>query len=236
MDTKKREMDRKAEVDRMGADARMASGQGGGGGKVGNVNAENDQKHLIQQAFSNLSLKDKLAINMIVKKQQQGGGAGGGRGGGGRGAGGRGGRGGRGGGLGGKVPKHQKMAAKVMGNTASYIEGSIMERDDEDDDGGSSSQASSQRREDELEVKSLREENLEYLSDGDDNSVNSVDVSSVFSESDRESLDIAMSLMNDSDLQTLQDDSARIQGNVKAWMLRRNYQTLREATVHLKNR
>jgi hypothetical protein len=85
-----------------------------------------------------------------------------------------------------------------------------------------------------LEVGSLKEENLSYLEDKDDNSVNSVDVSSVFSESDRESLDIAMSLMNDSDLQTLQDDSVKIQGNVKAWMLRRNYQTLREATVHLK--
>ncbi|GMI06830.1 hypothetical protein TrRE_jg286, partial [Triparma retinervis] len=115
MDIKKRQMDRTAEMERMEAEKKPGMQPGA------NVNAENDQKHLIQQAFSNLSLKDKLAINMIVKK------------------------------------------------------------------------------------------------------------------SDRESLDIAMSLMNDSDLQTLQDDSVKIQGNVKAWMLRRNYQTLREATVHLKN-
>ncbi|GMI15512.1 hypothetical protein TrVE_jg1652 [Triparma verrucosa] len=218
-----------------------------------NQKKQNDQ-HLMHNAFSNLSLKDKLAINMIVKKQQAAtGGRGAGRGGRGRGAGGIGGR-------GGKSSKGARAVAKVMGNKSTKIEGTIAENDMEDEEetsskGSKNSGVNSERRaalrqqaksnygdeDEDVETSSLKEENLNYFQtnfeedDEDARSATSLDVSSVFSESDRESLDIAMSLMNQEEIDTLHNDSQQIESNVRSWMLRKNYQTLREATTHLKH-
>ncbi|GMI15271.1 hypothetical protein TrLO_g7839 [Triparma laevis f. longispina] len=172
-----------------------------------NQKKQNDQ-HLMHNAFSNLSLKDKLAINMIVKKQQQ------------------------------------QQGGVIAEN----------DMEDEEDtssrDSKNSGKSPSERRprarsvgeeEEDVETSSLKEENLNYFQtnfdedDDDARSATSLDVSSVFSESDRESLDIAMSLMNQEEIDTLHNDSQQIESNVRSWMLRKNYQTLREATTHLKH-
>lgn len=55
------------------------------------------------------------------------------------------------------------------------------------------------------------------------------DVQSVLSESDKESLDVAMSMMTSSELSKVEVEVRVIQNNVRAWLLRKNYVNLREA-------
>ena len=215
----------------------------------------NQQKEMLQNAFTNLSLKDKLAINVLVKKQQkqqQG-----------HKQGGNGGVQPTSGGIAGKKQKqHQKFVAKVMGTQTqrNLRREPILENDNED--APDSEAASSQGGEEAASAQSsdLTRENIKNLGesppsriglelapprteegggdndDGDDDDGGSEnDLSSVFSESDRESLDVALSLLNQNELADLQQDSQKIESNVRAWMLRKNYQTLREAQQTLQH-
>jgi hypothetical protein len=248
-------------------------GNSGGSGKPpgttqsgfkGGAKNLSSQKEMLQNAFTNLSLKDKLAINVLVKKQQhqqqKAGKSSGGDGG------------PSATGLAGKKQKqHRKLVAKVMGTkgSANVRKDVIMENDREDDmdsdlassfGHGSSADDPDKLTHETMEMfnsspsrtgRSLRtkgerdarsESNLNRLGeeaydsedvddddDDDDDAASDNDLSSVFSESDRESLDVALSLLNQNELKNLHDDSAKIESNVRAWMLRKNYQTLREA-------
>lgn len=52
---------------------------------------------------------------------------------------------------------------------------------------------------------------------------------SVLSESDKESLDVAMSMMGQTELNQVEDEVRKIQNNVRGWLLRKNYTNLRDA-------
>ncbi|KAJ8605315.1 hypothetical protein CTAYLR_002348 [Chrysophaeum taylorii] len=62
------------------------------------------------------------------------------------------------------------------------------------------------------------------------------DVSSVISDSDKESLDVAMSLMGASELGELEDEARVITANVRSWIVRRKYIKVREAARKLETR
>lgn len=55
------------------------------------------------------------------------------------------------------------------------------------------------------------------------------DTQSVLSESDMESLDVAMSMMGPQELDRVESEVKLIQNNVRAWILRKNYTNLRDA-------
>ena len=56
-----------------------------------------------------------------------------------------------------------------------------------------------------------------------------LEMSSVFSETDKESLDVAMKMMTSHELHQLEIEARRIQNNVRGWLLRKNYTNLRES-------
>lgn len=88
-----------------------------------------------------------------------------------------------------------------------------------------------------LSLKDRMAISLSLGRDGDGRSVGSdgegVDVSSVLSESEHVSLLEALSLMNDGERAELEDEARVIQTNVRGWMYRRNYRTMRDATKTL---
>jgi hypothetical protein len=55
------------------------------------------------------------------------------------------------------------------------------------------------------------------------------EMQSVLSETDKESLDVAMSMMGHLELRQVEDEVRTIQNNVRGWILRKNYTNLREA-------
>lgn len=59
------------------------------------------------------------------------------------------------------------------------------------------------------------------------------DIQSVISESDKVSLDKAMSLMGQQELIQVEEEVRKIQNNVRGWLLRKNYVNLREAARSL---
>ena len=61
------------------------------------------------------------------------------------------------------------------------------------------------------------------------------ELQSVISESDRESLSVAISLMGPNELVKLEDEVRLIQNNVRGWLLRKNYTNLREAAKALQS-
>lgn len=63
-----------------------------------------------------------------------------------------------------------------------------------------------------------------------------VEVTSVISDCDKESLDVAMSLMDASELRELEDEARVITANVRSWIVRRNYIKVREAARTLETR
>lgn len=65
--------------------------------------------------------------------------------------------------------------------------------------------------------------------EGYDNDEDMSEIHSVFSASDKESLVKAMSMMADQELQQVEDEVKKIQHNVRGWILRKNYNNLREA-------
>jgi len=71
----------------------------------------------------------------------------------------------------------------------------------------------------------LKDEHSNSGSDDDD-------LSSVITDTDKGSLDIAMKLMNAKELEDL-EKSAGIHNGLKNWMLQRNYESLKEASEHL---
>jgi hypothetical protein len=58
-------------------------------------------------------------------------------------------------------------------------------------------------------------------------------VQSVLSETDVESLDLAMSMMGPQELAAVEDEVKVIQSNVRTWLLRKNYTNLRDAAKTL---
>jgi hypothetical protein len=58
-------------------------------------------------------------------------------------------------------------------------------------------------------------------------------VDSVLTDNDRESLDIAMKLMNPEELEDIHKKSADENEDLREWMLKRNYESLLEASQHL---
>ncbi|RYH18525.1 hypothetical protein EON65_27105 [archaeon] len=61
------------------------------------------------------------------------------------------------------------------------------------------------------------------------------DIQSVLSETDKESLDAAMSMMGHTELQQVEEEVRKIQNNVRGWLLRKNYTNLRDATKILQS-
>lgn len=55
------------------------------------------------------------------------------------------------------------------------------------------------------------------------------EIQSVISEIDKESLDVAMSMMGESELLQVEGEVKKIQSNVRAWILRKNYINLRDS-------
>jgi hypothetical protein len=51
----------------------------------------------------------------------------------------------------------------------------------------------------------------------------------VLSENDKESLDHAMSMMSPNEIVAVEEEVRKIQNNVRAWLLRKNYTNLRDA-------
>ena len=66
-----------------------------------------------------------------------------------------------------------------------------------------------------------------YESNENDDDIS--EIQSVFSATDKESLDKAMSMMGDQELRQVEDEVKKIQHNVRGWILRKNYNNLREA-------
>jgi hypothetical protein len=184
---------------------------------------ETTRRLLLQAAFSNLSLKDKLIINMIVRKRQN---------------------------------------ATTDGDSTMNDEDSSSQSMEQGDD---SEQVHRPRR-------SRSSDSRPVFSDGSNSAPDSVyksklfrvhsdlDVASVISDTDRESLGIAMKLMNEEvcmdnidfqkstmlmlsklttsfllkskELQDLERQSD-VDADVRSWVLRRNYVSLKEASVNL---
>lgn len=208
---------------------------------------EDNTKLLLQAAFSNLSLKDKLALNMLVKRRQ----------------------------LSDKKnagntckagqvdhpPTITEVASETSTNEMSlteatestpvsadiggikrggftghqasisesahggaYIEGlneTVRIKKEEEDTAQLSGFSSGRRRK---SFDQTRQD--DELSDSD------LDVRSVISESDMESLDIAMRLMNQEELDDLENRSKELDDDLRKWMLRRNYESLKEASLY----
>ena len=187
---------------------------------------ETTRRLLLQSAFSNLCLKDKLIINMIVRKRQ---------------------------------------------NVTSDVADGDSTMNDED----SSSQSMEQVDDPQQEIRPRRSRSTDSRPFFPDVSRNAsepmfkskihrvhsdLDVASVISETDRESLGIAMKLMNEEvcihyayfqmipyiwkililsltlfklkELQDLERESD-VNADVRSWVLRRNYVSLKEASVNL---
>uniref|UniRef100_A0A7S2EH07 Uncharacterized protein n=1 Tax=Trieres chinensis TaxID=1514140 RepID=A0A7S2EH07_TRICV len=154
---------------------------------LGLVVGEEGKKHVLQAAFSNLSLKDKLAFNLLVKMRQE------------------------------------TIAARpCAGDTLAAGEGesSLNDMDDAENKPGELSMRDKQRQ---------RYGRLEASMSEID-----FDVGSVISESDKASLNIAMRLMNEEELEDLEMRAGDIDQDLRKWMLKRNYETLKEASVYLK--
>jgi len=166
--------------------------------RIGDNEVENT-RFMLQSAFSNLSLKDKLALNMFRTQKN----------------------------------KHKsKEKHSKMGNTDI-----IMEADDEDAEEGTESilpmeedcaQQQSIAPMVDVEPKILKAKDKKRHQ-----RCNSSDLDSVMSDTDKESLDIAMRLMNDEELDDLQSASADIHEDLRKWMLKRNYESLMEASEYL---
>ena len=65
------------------------------------------------------------------------------------------------------------------------------------------------------------------------NCYESMSIRSVISESDKESLDVVMSMMGQQELDQVEDEVRKIQNNVRGWLLRKNYVNLRDAAKTL---
>mmetsp|Transcript_11942 Transcript_11942/g.17909 ORF Transcript_11942/g.17909 Transcript_11942/m.17909 type:complete len:1083 (-) Transcript_11942:115-3363(-) len=143
------------------------------------------EKMRLQEAFANLSLKDKLALNILFKKSMKG-----------------------------------KQATK---NSSSEAHRTIVEVDNESD-------CESENNDDGNSAKP----NEDMGDENDQSKDDSDDLGSVITDTDKESLDIAMKLMNAKELEDL-EKSASVHQSLKEWMIRRNYESLKEASEHLQN-
>ena len=83
-------------------------------------------------------------------------------------------------------------------------------------------------------LRKLDDEVNDVCDDSDNDDERSL-VSSCISETDRESLDVAMSLMNEEELDEIENSSNAMRDDVRKWMLRHNYKSLKEATLYLQS-
>ena len=74
----------------------------------------------------------------------------------------------------------------------------------------------------------MQEECIDMATDGEMH-LESMGMQSVISQSDKQSLDVAMSMMGQSELDQVEDEVRKIQNNVRGWLLRKNYVNLRDA-------
>ena len=183
------------------------------------IGRDPESKFLLQSAFSNLSLKDKLAFNLLVKKS----------------------------GFGNAKRGKSNVTAKHNVQKLSIPEGG----DDESQENVESENAhntaiadtmvdnfaaNNTTKDDKNIEKTLREldEKDGIEKDTDDDDEHSL-VSSCISETDRESLDVAMSLMNEEEIDEIENSSNAMRDDVRKWMLRHNYKSLKEATLYLQS-
>jgi len=180
------------------------SGSGGGGGGVGSMS---QKQMLLHDAFSSLSLADKCALSLSLsatteqqhQQQQQQQ----------------------------QVhhqPQNYTMSADVSFKSSSpksnHSFGNISDCGGDGDGGGGGG-----RGIDGGDYGEGGEPINGYWSNDDLD----MDMQSMLSESDKESLDVAMSMMGQKELLQLEDEARRIQNNVRGWLLRKNYVNLREA-------
>ncbi len=180
------------------------------------------ERYRLQLAFNNLSLKDKMILNMMMKQQLQT-----------------------------KTVKGKKSDQGLAGDT--IVEGSISS--DSEKSEFCRNQVAADSKVFKLPISSGEVSINEQDNNSDD------DISVVISHTDRESLDIAMRLMNDEvmnvtswslsivphfiahnfypyvlhlqELEELQDKSTNFHKDLKEWMLKRNYESLKEASDYL---
>ena len=74
----------------------------------------------------------------------------------------------------------------------------------------------------------MRDECIDMATEGEMH-LESMGMQSVISQSDKQSLDVAMSMMGQSELDQVEDEVRKIQNNVRGWLLRKNYVNLRDA-------
>jgi len=195
------------------------------GGK--NRRKNTDDKFLLQSAFSSLSLKDKLAFNLMVKKgnfgNQQG-----------------------------STNGHGYRRAKNLCSSKKSIQKETIPEGPSDDESLEDGNNSPDSLMDDngnivaMQVDNEKSESMENMlaklngeatvgsRETDEEDEHSI-VSSCISESDRESLDVAMSLMNEGELNDLENSSKLMREDVRKWMLRHNYRSLKEATMFLQS-
>lgn len=170
------------------------------------------ERQRLQAAFENLSLKDKMILRMILKQRR------------------------------GKKSHHSKKAVETIAEgdescgSKSDVEMSLGENAITKGDILHCTQLSKSIDGESGKRKLLTSSNIKQMESGPSNEHDSEDeddMSDMMSDTDRESLDIAMRLMNDEELEELQNKSADIHQDLKKWMLERNYESLKEASEHL---
>ena len=186
-----------------------------------------DEKFLLQSAFSSLCLKDKLAFNLMVKK-------------------------GNFGNQHGSTNGQGNRKAKNLNSSKKSIQKEIIPEGPSDDersaDGDKSQDIAMNDACNDVAMRADcgKSESMENMlaklngeatvgsRDTEEEDEHSI-VSSCISESDRESLDVAMSLMNEGELNDLETSSQLMREDVRKWMLRHNYRSLKEATMFLQS-
>jgi len=170
------------------------------------------ERQRLQAAFENLSLKDKIILRMILKQR------------------------------GTKKSNNSKKGVETIaeGNEScdskSDVDMSLDEHTITKSDIQHSTQVCKSVDGGSDNKKLLTSSNIKQMESGQSNEHDSDDedaMSDMMSETDRESLDIAMRLMNDEELEELQNKSADIHQDLKKWMFERNYESLKEASEHL---
>eukprot|EP00557_Chaetoceros_sp_GSL56_P010970 CAMPEP_0176477488 /NCGR_PEP_ID=MMETSP0200_2-20121128/649_1 /TAXON_ID=947934 /ORGANISM="Chaetoceros sp., Strain GSL56" /LENGTH=1094 /DNA_ID=CAMNT_0017873301 /DNA_START=171 /DNA_END=3455 /DNA_ORIENTATION=- len=149
------------------------------------------EKLRLQEAFANLSLKDKLALNMLFKQRIL-----------------------------------NRTSKKRVANIREFDTCTKQENELDTDLGGVDDVSSGLNVEKAVDLTEME------MQKDDKSECNSDELSSVISESDKESLDIAMKLMNAKELEDL-EKTTDVHKDLKDWMLRRNYESLKETSETL---
>mmetsp|Transcript_4970 Transcript_4970/g.9983 ORF Transcript_4970/g.9983 Transcript_4970/m.9983 type:complete len:1063 (-) Transcript_4970:458-3646(-) len=164
------------------------------------------KRHMLQMSFQNLTFKDKLAINMLLRKYK------------------------------GKMPK-PAGGGKTKYVPTTPITGPISECEEYGSESKGGQLPSGHRNADTsrfFEHSVLASSGQSVVSDNDYESDNSDDdVASYISETDQMHLDVAMKLMNHTELEDLEQSAMGISSDVRKWILKRNYYSLKEVSQFL---